>query len=307
MSAPVEVWRGGVNAWECDDNGHLNTRFYVQRATEGLAMLFARASLPGLFAPASPGTAMIREMHIRFHREARLSAPLRMTGGFVTRDATRAQVLLVMEETLTAEVKATFRIDLEHADSRDGITPRPWPDSLRADPVPVPDIALPRATGDGPVVSQAGAAAARRLGLTPICAGAIGAAQVDAFGRMAAQGFIGAVSDGIRSLSAPMRALVARHAGLPLDRLGGAVVEFRVLHLGWPRAGDTFEIASGLSGIEGHAKSLIHWMFDPVSGQVWGAMQSMALDFDLDRRAMIRLTPEARAELLTLAIPDLTL
>ena len=32
----VEVWRGGVNTWECDEMGHLNVRFYVARAMEGL-------------------------------------------------------------------------------------------------------------------------------------------------------------------------------------------------------------------------------------------------------------------------------
>ena len=25
----LEVWRGGVNTWECDEMGHLNVRFYV--------------------------------------------------------------------------------------------------------------------------------------------------------------------------------------------------------------------------------------------------------------------------------------
>ena len=31
-STGVEVWRGGVNLWECDQMGHLNVRFYAAHA-----------------------------------------------------------------------------------------------------------------------------------------------------------------------------------------------------------------------------------------------------------------------------------
>ena len=37
----IEVWRGCVNTWECDEMGHLNVRFYVARAMEGLVGLAA--------------------------------------------------------------------------------------------------------------------------------------------------------------------------------------------------------------------------------------------------------------------------
>jgi len=307
MNTLIEVWRGGVNAWECDENGHLNTRFYVARAAEGLTMLFALSGLPGLFAPGSPTTAIIREMHIRFHREALLSAPLRMVGGFVSVEGAGAQALLIMEDCVKGEVKATFRVDLQHCDSADARTASDWPAALRPPLVTVPEVALPRSTGTDPVASAASAGKAREMGLSCIAAGFIGPDRVDTFGRMAAQGFIGAVSDGIRSLSAPLREIVSRTTATPPERMGGAVVEFRVLHLDWPRAGDVYQIRSGLAGVDGHVKSLIHWMMDPVSGRVYGAMQSIGLDFDLGKRAMIKLTPETRAELQAHVVPGLTL
>ena len=49
-----------MNAWECDDMGHMNTRFYVQRAGEGMQMLFARLGLSGLF-DAQAKTAVLVE------------------------------------------------------------------------------------------------------------------------------------------------------------------------------------------------------------------------------------------------------
>ncbi len=307
MRGLTEVWRGGVNAWECDDNGHLNTRFYVQRAAEGLAMLFALSGMGGLFSPLSATTAVIREMHIRFHREALLSASLRIMGGFTALAGTDAQAVLVMEDISNGEIKATFRVAVRHAASDHSGTAQPWPSGLNVEPVDVPEAALPRSTAEGPVSSSASLERARVLDLVRIAAGVTGAERLDAFGKMAVHGFIGAVSDGIRTLSAPLREIVARNAEEPVGRIGGAVVEFRVLHLDWPRAGDAFEIRSGLATVDGHAKSLIHWMLDPVSGRVYGSMQSIAVDFDLDRRRLIRLTAAARTELQTHCVAGLTL
>jgi acyl-CoA thioesterase FadM len=52
-----------AETWECDYNGHWNTRFYTrafQYASETVAMLNGKGN---------PGAATIRSRHIRFHRE----------------------------------------------------------------------------------------------------------------------------------------------------------------------------------------------------------------------------------------------
>ena len=53
-SGPVEVWRGGVNTWEIDMMGHLNVRFYVARAMEGLVGAAAALGMAGAFRPTPP-------------------------------------------------------------------------------------------------------------------------------------------------------------------------------------------------------------------------------------------------------------
>ena len=45
----MEVWRGGVNTWECDEMGHMNVRFYVANAMEGLVGLAAALGMPEAF------------------------------------------------------------------------------------------------------------------------------------------------------------------------------------------------------------------------------------------------------------------
>ena len=304
----TEVWRGGVNAWECDEMGHLNTRFYVMRAVEGLAMLFGQLGLPGLTHPATATTFAIEEMHIRFHREARLATPLRMTAGLLSIDATGAEVLLVIDDLASAEVKATFRTRLRHILPATR-TPVPWPAAVaraaRDRLTDLPEIAQPRSTGTGPV--QTRATRARAQALQRIAMGVVGPDRTDAFGLMGAWGFIGAVSDGVRGLTGPFRDIIAGNADPVPQRVGGAVLEFRILHLDWPRLGDAYEVRGGLMGIEGQVQKLVFWMLDPLSGRVWGSMQSIAVNFDLDSRKLIRITDKARAELAPLVTPGLDL
>ncbi|MCB1390127.1 MAG: thioesterase family protein [Rhodobacteraceae bacterium] len=304
----TEVWRGSVAAWECDEMGHMNTRFYVLRAVEGLAMLLAQLGAPGLTSPASRTRFVVDEMHIRFHREAREAAPLCLTGGVLGHDATGADLLLVMEDVSTGTCKATFRARLRHVDAATA-APVPWPAGFAAHAearrTDLPANAQPRATADGPVRSTASPEAAR--GLQRLTMGVVGTDRADVFGWMAASNFIGAVSDGIRSLTGPFREIVAQNADEVPARVGGAVVEFRILHLDWPRLGDPYEVRGGLQGVEGQVQKLVFWMLDPVSGRVWGSMQSIAVNFDLDTRKVIRISDRARDLLQPLVTPGLAL
>ena len=48
-SGPVEVWRGAVQAWECDEMGHMNVRFHLAKAMQGLAGAAAALGMPHAF------------------------------------------------------------------------------------------------------------------------------------------------------------------------------------------------------------------------------------------------------------------
>ena len=65
----LEVWRGGVNTWECDEMGHMNVRFYVARAVEGLVGLAGALGLEGAFRPNAEATLLITDQrHVRARR-----------------------------------------------------------------------------------------------------------------------------------------------------------------------------------------------------------------------------------------------
>lgn len=306
----VEIWRGGVNTWECDEMGHMNVRFYVVRATEGLAGLAAALGMPHAFAPFAGSTLMIREQHIRFLREAHAGAALHMTGGVIEIGEDSARLLQLLWHSESGALAATFQTVVSHVAPRDG-RPFPWTQRTRdlaaSMMVQAPDQAAARSVSLAPVTPTASLARADLLGLPRIALGAIGPADCDVFGRMRAEQFIGRVSDGIPRLVRSLRETVTDDAETRPARVGGAVLEYRLIHLDWPRAGDRIEIRSGLVGADARTKRLVHWLLDPQSGQAWGTAEAVAVTFDLDARKIVPISQAARERLMAQATPGLAL
>ena len=301
----LEVWRGSVNTWECDDNGHLNVRFYVARAAEGLVGLAGAMGMSGAFRAGADATLLIKEQHIRFLREARPGAALHMLAGVISIDGAEARVLQLLIHSRTGELAATFQTLIAHVTSREG---RAFPWSARTLALAqglmmaIPERAAARSVSHAPVQCAASLAEADRMGLVRLAAGAFGAADVDSFGRMRPEMFIGRVSDGV-----PRLREVLGDRGEQPAHVGGAVVEYRLIHLDWPRAGDRFEIRSGLVGIAGNAQRIVHWMLDPTSGRAWGSAEAVAVRLDLQARRMIALDDAARALAAAAIVPGLSL
>lgn len=310
MTGGIEIWRGGVNTWECDEMGHMNVRFYVARAMEGLVGLAAALGLPHAFAAHAGATLLVREQHIRFLREARAGAALHMTGGVVEMGQDDARFLMLLWHSDSGALAASFQTIVAHVTPAEGRA-FPWPERTReraaALAMTVPDQAAARSVSLGPVTSAASRARADDLGLVRIAQGAISPADCDIFGRMRAEQFIGRVSDGIPRLIRGFRETVVGAANQPPDRVGGAVLEYRLVHLDWPRAGDRLEIRSGLKDADARTKRMIHWMIDPETGEAWGTSEAVAITLDLDARKIVPITEDARIELLKHAVAGLDL
>ena len=303
-----EVWSGGVGAWECDEMGHMNVRFYVAKATEGLATLAALIGMPHAFSPYAEATLLVREQHIRFLREAHPGAGLYMTGGVVEMGETDARFLMVMRH-LDGAPAATFQTVVSHATLREG-APFPWPERIRAAAealrIPVPAYAAPRSLPMDPVTLSASLPRADALGLTRIGLGAIGPQHCDVFGRMQAHQFMARISDGIPRLIG-RRPKADEVEGASGARIGGAALEYRLVHADWPRAGDRIEMRSGVSAVDARVRRFTHWLLDPVTGRPWGSAEAIAVNFDLDARKVVSFSPEALAEVQAQVIPGLAL
>ena len=310
MADGVEIWRGGVNTWECDEMGHMNVRFYVTKAVEGLVGLAAALGLPHAFTAHAGSTLMVREQHIRFLREAQAGAALHMTGGVLEMGEAEARLLMLLWHSDSGALAASFQTVVAHVTPAEG-RPFPWPRrtaELSAGlTIAAPEQAMPRSLTLEPVTSLASLERADELGLIRIAQGAVSPADCDLYGRMRPELFIGRVSDGIPRLIRSFRETVVNGAAEQPKRVGGAVLEYRLIHLDWPRAGDRLEIRSGLKDADTRTKRMVHWMIDPDTGKAWGTSEAVAITFDLDARKIVPISEEARAELMKHAKAGLNL
>lgn len=303
--AEIEVWRGSVAAWECDGMGHLNVGFYVAKSMQALAGMAAEMGMAGAFAAPAQSTLMVREQHIRFLREARPGAPLTITAGVVEMGETEARLLFLMRHH-SGDLAASFQTVVAHVTAQDGRA-FPWPDRLRARAaalaVEIPDAAASRSISLAPVETQANAERAEALGLRRTGLGVVLAGDCDAFGRMRTEQFMERLSDAIPHLFAegrPGNDEVGR-------KVGGAAVEYRLIHHAWPQAGDRVELRSGSAGGDARVRRLVHWMLDPQTGQPWGSAEAIAVSFDLETRKLIVLSDAELARVEAEAVKGLTL
>lgn len=306
----MEVWGGGVNTWECDEMGHLNVRFWVAKAMEALAGLSRLMGMPDAFARSGGATLVVRDLHMRFLREARAGACLWASGGVVALGETDADLLVVLRHA-DGTPAATFRIRADHATAGD-LRPFPWPARIRAAcaglACEVPAFAAPRSIDLSPVVeTRAGLAFAEAHGMTRIGLGAVRADELDAFGRMRPEMFIGRVSDGVARLFGSTRPGPEADPGAPPLRIGGAVLEYRVVHHAWPATGEHVEVRSGFADCNARTRRVFHWMVDPVSGRPWASAEAVVISFDLDARKVVDISEAAQAEFRRQAIPGLGL
>lgn len=291
---PAPLYQGSVNTWECDDGGHLNVRFHLERAMIGLAH-FARAlELPRAFTQAAGSTLTPLEAHIRFLKEARPGAPLVMHGGVAAMDDDTATLCLDMRHADGAPASC-FTLRVAHTETRD-FRPFAWSARTRAAAaalnVEPPEHSKARSIDLARAPSVASRAAALAAGAARIGATMVSGDQCDAFGRLRGEHVVGRVSDSVPNLLSRWRSEApATEGGAP----AGAVVEARIVYRRWPRVGDLIEVFSGVSEVGEKTLRLTHWLCDPESGAAWASMEAVALTFDTATRKTIAPSPEARA------------
>ncbi len=308
--AEIEVWRGSVAAWECDGMGHLNVGFYVAKSMQALTGLAAELGMAGAFAPQAASTLMVREQHIRFLREARPGAPLSIDGGVIEVGESEARLMFLMRHA-SGELAASFQTQVAHVTAHDGRA-FAWSERFRkqaeAFRVEVPEKAAPRSIGLEPVTTTASLARADALGLKCTGRSVVQAAECDAFGRMRTEGFMQRLSDAVPHLFAEGRP--GQDKGGQDDgarKVGGAAMEYRLIHHAWPRAGDRMEMRSGSSGGDARFRRLVHWLVDPQTGQPWGSAEAVAVSFDLETRKIITLSDDELARVQQNVVAGLSL
>ncbi len=301
----IEVWRGSINTWECDEMGHLNVRHYVGKAWEGLAGLAPEIGLPNAFRDHQAGTVRPVLQHIRFVREIRPGEPIFMRAGVLSSDETGADIYQEIVHEGSGALAASLRTRLAHVERYTG-KPFAWSPSTRAalqacaaapDPTGAPrTLSFP---GDHLENREISLERLGELGARCIGRGVFQSAECAQHGVVRPASFFGRISDSVPNLMAKWRAETAREAGI--SNQGAAVLEARLVYRGWPGPGDRWQLYTGLGGANGKTHRLVHWMIDPDTGRPWLSAEAIAVTFDLDTRKAIAPSEKALAILETLA------
>lgn len=302
------LWRGNANSWECDELGHLNVRFYMAKAQEALAGLADRLGMHLAFAPDATATLIPRDIVIRFLAEARPGAPLRISGGVISHDATSLTVAMVLYHAASDTPAATFEICAEHCDAVTGRVFN-WParslKALSLIEVERPALMTPRSLGETPASSKLSLAAANALNLQEIGRGRINRDELDAFARMRAEFGIGKVSDSVIHFSDGFPEQWEAFAkGEPLT-VASAVLEARLNFRRFPAQGEGYVLRSGLKSATDKVRTLVHWALDPVSGKPLWSMEAVACMLDLETRRLAPVSAARLAELQSKTQPEL--
>lgn len=284
-----ELWRGNANAWECDELGHFNVRYYIARAMQAVGALSDRIGMRRAFGPEATATLIARDLHVRFLAEARPGAPLMIEGGVSEVGESGLTVVLIMRHAARGKVAASFQIRLDHADPRSA-RPFPWPARLReaieALITDVPGEARPRGIeprAPAPAISLKRADA---LGLAAPGLGRFLPEDVDVFGRMKAECAIAKISDSVIHFADGFPEQWENHAsGAPL-RHASALLELRIVYRGYAEAGDGYVVRSGVTAASEKVRSLVHWVFDPATGQPLWSAEGVGCTMDLETRKL---------------------
>jgi acyl-CoA thioester hydrolase len=277
---------GSVNTWECDENDHLNVRFYAHKINQAMqAWLVAQGADASLAARALPA---IRTQHIRFLREARAATPLRVDCGLLARHAGALTLLSLMHNNATNEVLAAFQTRMEFDE---------LPRVAAAATVSPPDFACPR--GIDPATAGAAPDSLQDAvdgGYQIVGRGVIGVDECDAGGLALPHAYIGRVSDGMPNLWAFINSTEDRDARAA-GELGGAALEYRLIIHEPLRAGDVYTHLSGIRALASKTQTMAHALINARTGRCAASATAVGVAMDLQTRKAVPISDHRRARL----------
>lgn len=276
------VHRGSVNAWECDERGHMNVQFFAGRSSDAG---YALARLLGL-VPGATSFAILQH-HIRYHRELMAGDLLSIDAAVLEMRGKTLRAVQHFREDVSGALAATFVLDAGHLD----LTTRrltPWSAETQAhaaalagaaDPLSSPKGLPPDACDSAPTRAKAQAGG---MALTNVSA--VNSWETDSNRHLNVRGYVARFSE----CQSHLWAL----AGLPRPAqaragLGTATTEHRIAYLKELREGDVVEIFTGIVARSARSVHFRHWMFVAGTDTAAAAADGIAVVFDkATRKAM---------------------
>lgn len=268
-----QVYRGSVNAWECDENNHLNVRFYGHKMFQALQQGLKQS---GLVSREVPVSSTIRSVHMRYIAEARIAVPL--TGYFciVEQSEDKLTALTELRNTANQAVMASFVFELALQTAPSELVALPAHAGSRG----IPDEPTPF------IASKYQEALRRGFRITG--QGIIQPEECDTAEQLLFYQYIGRVSDSVPNFWVAQE---GRGEGIR----GGAVLEYRTDLRGHLSLGDSFTLLTGLTGLGNKTKELVHLLYRDQTSECVAASSVIAINMDLVARKAVAIPDEERA------------
>lgn len=302
MQELTQVLRTAVNTWECDEMGHLNVRFYPAHETQAIRMLLSRCGAPPAWLRARHLRLAALEKHIRFQRELRPRTPFCAFAGFLEVSEHGLSTYCELRRAADGEPCATIlgRYALCAASGKTVVPIEAGLQQRAAQYLTsLPPHGAPRGVEAYPPRPSPRLEEAIALGMYGGYLGAVDAQHVDEAGFIEPAGHIARISDGVQHVFLSL-------SDQRLEGIGGAVLEFRLVHRQLARPGDQIEIRSGLKQVGPKTRNFCHWIFDACSGACLATSEVVAVRFDLQARKALAFAPEDLPALRAQVIPELS-
>lgn len=284
-----DTYRGYVNQWECDENGHMNLQFYLAKAADASLALLTDIGL-GLEENRRSNRAIVnRGHHMRFHREFRATDTLAVRSGITRLERTSITIYHEVRNPVADALAASIAIEVELLDREAG-RPLDMPDRVVNDAhdwsAALPEHARPRSVTEAaldlhqrPTIERA-----RKIGMWESARAAVQVRDCDDAGFVEPRYYLNRLSDAQAHNWAMLglnRQLLAQNGW------GSATVELRMKHVVPFVAGDSVVVMSGLREIGSKTVQLHHWFFNALTGEIASLAQAAALIFDMNSRNAI--------------------
>lgn len=293
MSEFVTIYRGGVNAWECDVMGHLNLQYYAAKLTEGLG------HLGQAMAPAETDAARLRHRHwlSRYQGELQAGEMLDIRAAVLAVGEGSVDLLAEIVNVGTQRLSASFEMRCDNFDAA-AQKVLPWGDETRRR---LEDMIAERTGKPRPPTAGSPIAPPSMPLREPFVSarGGVDAWQCDGDGALARQFYYAIGYNGVSHIRQRM--------GLTRDiatanQWGGAALEYGVDFLAPVKAGDVYTLRSGLLEVGNKIFRVGHHLHNDSSGELAAVYDVVACMFDLKARRAMTIPEPIRSQAKTLLI-----
>ena len=277
-----ETHLGFVDMWECDENEHMNVRFYWSKFEAADRQFRVLAGLDGLLPRR-------RTRHVRYHAEMHGGASVVVRSARV--EAPTGQVAIVHEMRLPGrEAIAATALDRYDVALADGIGPAA---------IAMPDHARPRGIDAAPAPFPGSDREMLEAGGAVTARGRVTVAEADVDGVIEDHVHISRASD-----AAPhaWKLLGMTPEWMEANGVGRVAVEMK-LSYGEPlRAGDLVHLATRVVGLGRSTMTVRHGYFESRSGRLAAVCDVVALPMDLALRRAVPIPELARERAAALGV-----